>query len=353
MSRRLRIALVAPVAVALPPQGSRSVALLTSLLAERLVARGHDVTLFATADSTTTARLHATHANGYEQDPAMWPWQMFELLNIAAAVERAAAFDLIHYQADDQPFSLAFARVCPVPLLHTVHHWPAAEELALWRTYPDALFTAVSDSQAQAMTGLTIVGVVPNGIDVDAFPLQRHADDGHVLFVGRFTEGKGAAQAVAIARQAGMPLVLAGPENGFYRNHLQALVDGRQVIYAGAVEHARMHALYGRARALLYPVQQAEPFGLVLAEAMACGTPVAALDRGAVAEVVTDGVSGGVFESVEALAAGLPAVCALARHDVRADVVPRLGADRMAEGYEVLYARVVEKAKTSRRARRH
>src|SRR5439155_19011557 len=156
----LRIAHIAPVATTIPPPKSGSVELMTSLLTEGLVAAGHDVTLFATADSTTKAKLHATYAHGYWHDENMWPWELYEMLNLAAAVERAADFDIIHYEAAYYPMSLAFARLSPTPMLQTLHHSPSEAEIALWARYPEAPFVAISNEQAQLLRGLNVVDTV-------------------------------------------------------------------------------------------------------------------------------------------------------------------------------------------------
>lgn len=340
MSRPLRIAHVAPVAMALPPAGSGSVELMTWLLTEGLVQRGHDVTLFATANSTTSARLHALYDRGYVENPDMWPWELYEMLNVAAAVERADEFDIVHYEAAYYPMSLAFARLCRAPLVQTLHHAPSRGEVALWSRYPEIPFVAISKEQERLLEGVTIAGVVLHGIDTDSFAYRERPDD-YVLFLGRFTDGKGPRQAIEIARAAGQKIVLAAPEDDYYRAHIQPLVDGTHVVYAGEVDHAGKVALFGGARALLYPVQSGEPFGLVLAEAMACGTPVAALDRGAVREVVDDGLTGLVFGDEASMTAGLGRVFALDRRLVRQRAVARFGVARMVDEYIAVYERLV------------
>jgi glycosyltransferase involved in cell wall biosynthesis len=336
----LRVAHVGPVAMAIPPAGSGSVELMTALLTEGLVRRGVAVTLFATANSTTSARLHATFDRGYTENRDMWPWELYEMLNLAAAVERAADFDVIHYQAAYYPMSLAFARLCPTPILQTLHHSPSAPEIGLWSRYPEVPFVAISREQARLLAGLTIAGMVPHGIDTGAFAFREQPDD-YLLFLGRLTEGKGILPAIDVARRAGLRLVMAAPRDEYFHRHVEPHVDGRSVVYAGEVGHAEKIALFGGARALLYPVQAGEPFGLVLAEAMACGTPVAALDRGAVREVVDDGVTGRVFDDLEAMIAGLPSVFALDRHAVRRHAVARFDVERMVDGYLEVYERVL------------
>ena len=142
------------------------------------------------------------------------------------------------------------------------------------------------------------VTVIPNAVDADAFAFRAQPDD-YLLFLGRFTEGKGVLQAIDLARRVGMRLLLAAAEEPYYRDHVAPHVDGRQIVYVGEVDFDGKVALYGGARALLYPVQAAEPFGLVMAEAMACGTPVAALDLGAVREVLDEGITGYLFDSAK------------------------------------------------------
>jgi glycosyltransferase involved in cell wall biosynthesis len=341
MSAALRIAHVAPVATTIPPPRSGSVESMTSLLTEGLVARGHDVTLFATADSTTSARLSAIYTHGYWHDENMWPWELYEMLNLAAAVERAPEFDIIHYEAAYYPMSLAFTRLSPSPIVQTLHHSPSAAEVALWSRYPEAPFVAISNEQAQLLAGANVVATVLHGIDTHGFTFHETPDD-YLLFLGRFAEGKGVLQAIDVARRVGMRLVLAAAENDYYREKIAPHVDGVEVFYHGEADFPTKVRLYGGARALLYPIQAREPFGLVLAEAMACGTPVAALDRGAVNEVVDEGVTGIVFGDLDQMVAGLPRVCALDRRRVHERAVERFGVERMVNEYVAVYQRIVE-----------
>src|SRR5262245_22231977 len=320
---------------------------MTSLLTEGLVARGHDVTLFAAGNSTTRARLHATFEHGYWEDPNMWPWELYEMLNLAAAVERARDFDIVHYEAAYFPISLSFGRLCPVPLVQTLHHSPTRAEVALWSRYPEVGFVAISDERARLLSGVSVVGTVLPGIDTDRFTFRAKPDD-YLLFLGRFTEGKGPLQAIEVARKTGMRLIMAAADEAYYREKIAPHVDGTHIVYFGEAGFDEKVKLYGGARALLYPVQKREPFGLVLAEAMACGTPVAALDRGAVREVVDDGVTGVVFSDLDSMSSGLEQVFALDRQRVHEQAVARFGVDRMVREYEAVYQRILE---TSRAAR--
>lgn len=337
----MRIAHVGPVATSIPPPKSGSVETMTSLLTEGLVERGHDVTLFATGDSVTAAELHVLYAQGYWHDENMWPWELYEMLNLAAAVERAHDFDVIHYEAAYYPISLAFARICPTPIVQTLHHSPSTSEVRLWARYPEVPFVAISEEQARLLDGLNVIGTVLHGIDTDRFPVRKRPDN-YLLFLGRFTEGKGVLQAIEVARRAGMKLVLAAAEEDYYREHVAPHVDGVNVVYFGEADHDAKVRLYGGGRALLYPIQAREPFGLVLAEAMACGTPVAALDRGAVREVVDDGVTGIVFDDLEQMVDGLGRVLELDRRRVHERAVARFGIARMVDEYEAVYRTVVD-----------
>ncbi len=343
----MRIAHVAPVATTVPPPKSGSVETMTSLLTEGLVARGHDVTLFAAGDSKTSAKLAAIYPEGYWHDLNMWPWELYEMLNLAHAVERAAEFDIIHYEAAYYPMSLAFARLSPTPIVQTLHHSPSSAEVKLWSRYPDAPFVAISNEQARLLSGVNVVATVLHGIDTDRFTFQETPDD-YLLFLGRFTEGKGVLQAIEIAKRLRMRLILAAAEDAYYRETIAPHVDGRLITYFGEADfHAKVQ-LYGGARALLYPIQAREPFGLVLAEAMACGTPAAALDRGAVREVVDDGVTGIVFEDLEQMVNELPRVFDLDRRRVRDQAVARFGVARMVDEYLAVYAQVIEAHRAQR-----
>src|SRR5205085_1072861 len=283
---------------------------------------GHDVTLFATGDSRTTAHLAAIYPHGYWHDENMWPWELYEMLNLAAAVERAREFDIIHYEAAYYPMSLAFARLSPTPIVQTLHHSPSEAEIALWSRYPEAPFVAISQEQARLLRGLNVIDTVLHGIDTENFVFREKPED-YLLFLGRFTDGKGVLQAIEIAKRVGMRLILAAAEDEYYREKVAAHVDGHHIVYFGEADFDAKVKLYGGARALLYPIQAREPFGLVLAEAMACGTPVAALDRGAVSEVVDQGVTGMIFDNLEEMAAGLPRVFDLDRRRVRERAIAR------------------------------
>jgi len=337
----MRIAQLAPTFERVPPRTYGGTELVVGLVTEELVARGHDVTLFATGDSRTTAKLAGVYPCGYWHDPNMWPWELYEMLNIATAVERGGEFDIIHYEAGYYPMSLAFVRLSRTPIVQTIHHSPSAAEIKLWARYPEAPFVAISNEQARLLEGLNVIATVLHGIDTDNFTYREKPDD-YLLFLGRFTEGKGVLQAIQVAKRLDMRLILAAAEDEYYHEHIAPHVDGRRIVYYGEADFDAKVALYGGARALLYPIQAREPFGLVLAEAMACGTPVAALDKGAVREVVDDGITGMVFDDLEQMVDGLTRVFRLPRSRVREQAVARFGVPRMVDGYLAAYEKVLE-----------
>lgn len=338
-NRKLSIAHIAPVATTIPAAKSGSVELVSALLTEELVKRGHDVTLFATGTTKTSAKLFATFPQGYWENIDMWPWEHYELVHLASACERADQFDVIQYQAAYYPMSIAFSRLIRTPMVHTLHHQPYPEQRDLWQCYPEANLVAISDYQRSALTGLNCAAVIPHGLDLHNFTFSDRPED-YLVFLGRFTEGKGPLQAIDIAKRIGMRLLMAAPDSGYFYDEVQQHVDGEQIVYVGELGHEEKVKLLGGARAMLYPMQVGEPFGLVLIEAMACGTPVAALNKGAVPEIVVNGVSGYAAETVDELVAKLPEVMSLPRAGVRRHAEAHYSVEAMADGYEALYYRL-------------
>ncbi|MBI1766054.1 MAG: glycosyltransferase family 4 protein [Acidobacteria bacterium] len=342
-NRKLKIAHVVPVATPIPAPLGGSVEQVSYLLTEELVRRGHEVTLFATGNTHTSARLAALFPHGYYEDMDMWPWEHYEMINLAAACERAAEFDVIHYQAAYYPMSTVFSRLVKTPLSQTIHLQPPPEQVALWRYYAEANFVAISEHQRQALEGLNCAATIYHGLDLDNFPFSAIPED-YLAFLGRFTPGKGILQAIEVAKRTGLRLKMAAAETEYFHEEVKQHIDGRQIEYLGELGHADKVRLLGGARALLYPVQAAEPFGLVLTEAMACGTPVAALNQGAVPEIVSNGLSGYAAATLDELIEHLPEVMALPRAPVRRYVEAHFSVEAMTDGYEKLFYRLASAA---------
>jgi glycosyltransferase involved in cell wall biosynthesis len=341
MKRPIKIGHIGPVATTIPAAKNGSVELITALLTDELVARGHDVTLFSTARTQTKAKLHATFPAGYTEQPnVLWPWEMCELMNLAAACERWREFDVLHYQGAYYPMSIAFSKIIGVPMVQTLHHQPFSAQVEMWRRYPDTHYVAISKYQASALNGFNSVTTVLHGVDTANFPFGDEPED-YLVFLGRFTPGKGVLEAIEVARRTHTRLLMAAPECEYYRSIIRPHVDGKLIQYLGELDFRDKTRLLNGARALLYPIQEGEPFGLVLVEAMACGTPIAALNKGAVPEIVQDGVSGHLFETLDEMVDGLARVYTLDRAAVRRDAVARFDAATMVDGYEALYRRLV------------
>ena len=334
----LRIAVLAPVAMAVRPGEGDSIEQLVSLLVEELVRRGHSVTLFATGASETTAELRSVYARGYDESGDIWDWRLAETMHAARAFEQADEFDLIHSHA--YHFALPFTRLVRTPVVTTYHVEMDEDVLAAFAQYPEARLVAVSDCQRAALAPLEGVSVIPHGIDTDAFPFSPDPGD-YLLFLGRMIPDKGPVDAVRIAEQAGLPIVLAGPSSDYFAEAVEPLVDGERVRYAGRVGPQERNRLLAGAAALVFPNSYTEPFGLVMVEAMACGTPVVATAVGAAPEIVEPGITGLVGATATDLAELVGPTIALDRRRVRERAVERFGYARMVDDYEALYADTV------------
>jgi glycosyltransferase involved in cell wall biosynthesis len=330
--RRLRIAQVAPVAQAVVPGAGDSIEQLVGLLCEELVRRGHEVTLFATGDSRTSARLRSLHRVGYLQDdPEPWDWGFRESMHAAFAFEQADEFDVVH--THDYHFPLPFFGLASTPLVHTHHVEVSPEVVEACARYPHAHLVAVSDYQRRRLGERPAARTIHHGIDFEAFPFQQSPGE-YLLFLGRLIADKGPADAVEVAKRVGMPLVLAGADE---EGLVGGLAEKPGVEYAGAVDAAERDRLLAGAGALLYPLRYPEPFGLVIVEAMACGTPVVAVELGAVAELIEPGITGWWAPSWQEMAELVPAALALDRRAVREAARARFDYRRMVDRHEKLY----------------
>lgn len=337
MSDRLRIAQVAPVAAPVSSDTGQSIEQHISVLTEELVRRGHDVTLFATADSQTSATLASVYLRGYFDDDDLWDWRFHETMNAAAAFERAEQFDLIHCHC--YYHALPFTRLVSTPVLHTDHVNLGLDVPAAYRRYPEVHLVAPSVSHSRQMTGLS-PAVIHHGIDVDAFPFSAAPGD-FLLFLGRMELEKGPVAAVQAARASGLPLVLAGPPGDYFDLEVAPLVDGVEVSFVGPVGRQRRNELLAGAAALVFPIQAPEPFGMVMIEAMACGTPVAAIPLGAVPEIVDPGVTGFLAADAASVPAAIRACLTLDRRRIREVARRRFHYERMVDDYEQLYASIL------------
>lgn len=330
----MRIAMLAPIAWRTPPRRYGPWEQVVSLLTEGLVARGLDVTLFATVDSLTTAKLRPTVPVGYEEEPTV-NRRVWESLHIAAVFEAAPEFDLIHNHFDFLP--LSYAGLVTTQVLTTIHGFSSPSILPVFQKY-DGRVAYVSISNADRHPSLHYRATVYHGIDLKQFTLRTAPDD-YLLFFGRIHHDKGTREAIDIARRAGRRLLLAGPiqDQAYFDTAIAPHLDGHQTVYMGNVGPDKRDKLLGGAIALLHPINFDEPFGLSVIEAMACGTPVIAFRRGSMPEVIVDGVTGWVVDSTEEAAATVARLASIDRRACRQHVAARFSAQRMVDDYVRVY----------------
>lgn len=330
--------MLAPISWRTPPRHYGPWELVTSLLNEALVARGIDVTLFATADSHTAGKLAAIVPAPYSEDPSIEP-KVWEVLHIAHCFERAAEFDLIHNQYDFVP--LAFSRLVDTPVITTIHGFSSPRILPAYREYQDRVhYVAISD--ADRAPALRYAATIHHGIPIEDFPFVAGGGD-DLLFFGRVHPHKGPAAAIEVARRTGRALVMAGiiQDEGHHARDIAPHVDGTRVRFLGPVGgELRSHTL-GHAAALLHLIDFEEPFGLSVVEALACGTPVIATRRGSMPELIDDGVTGFLVNGVDEAVAAVGRLGEIDRAACRASAAARFSVDRMADEYLALYRRIL------------
>jgi glycosyltransferase involved in cell wall biosynthesis len=334
----LRVAVLAPISWRTPPRHYGPWEQFASLLTEGLVSVGVDVTLFATADSVTTAHLVGTTPTGYSEDPSL-DAKVEEALHVSAVYERAGEFDLIHNSFDFLP--LTYSRLVDTPVVTTIHGFSSERILPVYQKYNgETHYVAISDADRHPT--LDYAATIHHGIEMDLFHLETQPGDS-LLFYGRIHPDKGTAAAIEVSRRAGLPLVLAGivQDQAYFDREVAPHLDGDSVSYLGPVSRRKGAELLGDARALLHLIDFDEPFGLSVVEAMACGTPVIANRRGSMPEIVEDGVNGFMVDSTEAALEAVHATAGLDRRRVRESVEARFGVDRMVSEYLSLYRRIV------------
>jgi glycosyltransferase involved in cell wall biosynthesis len=326
-----------------PPTGYGGIEWIVSLLADGLVADGHEVTLFASADS----RSKATIASVYEQAPSeLIGRSLPEMRHALACFERAADFDVINDHSG--PLAAALGGLTDVPVVHTVHGPLDGEAGVVYdsvgRLAPRVGLISISMNQRRPMPGLNWVANIPNALELEHYPCQPHRGD-YLLFLGRLNHEKGAHRAIAVAMEAGLPLKLAGKvRESKEREYFSEFVEphlGKGIEYLGEVNHGAKVELLQNARATVFPIEWEEPFGLVMIESMACGTPVIATRHGAVPEVIEDGLSGIVVDHYREIPAALERADALDPLECRRYVEEQFAPRRMVADYTAVYRAAV------------
>ncbi|SFI84370.1 Glycosyltransferase involved in cell wall bisynthesis [Bosea sp. OK403] len=330
----MRIAMLAPISWRTPPRHYGPWELVTSLLTEALVARGLDVTLFATRDSWTAGTLAGVCPAPYSEDPSI-DAKVWEMLHVAHVFERAGEFDLIHNQADFVP--LAFSRLVETPMVTTIHGFSSERILPAFKAYQDRVHY-VAISAADRHPDLRYAATIHHGIRLEDFPFDP-VGGADLLFFGRIHPDKGAAEAIATARRSGRRLVMAGivQDQSYHAEHVAPALDGHRIDYLGPIGGDVRTKTLGSARALLHLINFEEPFGLSVVEALACGTPVIASRRGSMPELIEHGVTGFLVDSVDEAVEAVGRIGEIDRAACRASVAARFTVDRMADRYWELY----------------
>jgi glycosyltransferase involved in cell wall biosynthesis len=339
----MRIALLSPVWFPVPPTGYGGIEWVVSLLADGLVDAGHDVTLFASGDSRTKAEL----AFAFETAPsAEIGKSSVEVRHALACLERAHEFDVVHDHSG--PTAAALAGATSTPAVHTVHRpllgEPGEIKDHIAHVAPRTRLVSLTMNQRAAHPDLPWLANIPNALDLSVYPAAPHRGD-YLLYLGRMSPEKGAHRAVAVAMESGLPLMLAGKrrepaEVQYFHELVEPHLRPGRIEYLGEVTHGEKVEMLQNARATLFPIDWEEPFGLVMIESMACGTPVIAVRRGSVPEVVEDGRTGIVVDDYTEMAGAIERADLLDPVDLRNAAVERFSRERMVADYVAAYEQI-------------
>jgi glycosyltransferase involved in cell wall biosynthesis len=349
----MRIAQVSPLHESVPPRGYGGTERVVAYLTEELVRMGHDVTLFASGDSQTSARLVPIVARSLRTDPLSVDALAHHIVMVEHVLRSAASFDIVHFHIDYMHFPLS--RRLALPNVTTLHGRLDIPDLQpLYDEFSDMPVVSISNAQRKPLLQANWVGTVPHGLPNDLFPLQ-HAPDGYLLFLGRISREKRVDRAIEIARRLGWPLRVAAKidaaDRRYFEQEIEPLFTQPFVEFLGEVDGPEKAALIGGARALLFPIDWQEPFGLVMIESMACGTPVVAWRGGSVEEVVTPGQTGFIVDSLDEAVDAVRRAVQLDRRRVRAGFEARFTAPRMARDYVAIYESTVAAPREDTRRR--
>jgi glycosyltransferase involved in cell wall biosynthesis len=340
----MRIAQIAPLAESVPPALYGGTERVVSVLTEELVRRGHDVTLFASGDSSTSAKLVSCVERSLRLDPDIRDYVAYTIFELAKVFTAAHSFDLIHNHVDY--LALPFARASRTPVLTTAHgRLDLRETRLVYESFADLPLVSISDDQRRPVPGLNWISTVYNGIDLSFYKL--HPERGRYLaFLGRVSPEKRADRAIEVARALDMPLKIAAKvddvDKDYFEHGIRPYLNSSLIEFVGEINEHEKDEFLGNAYAYLFPIDWPEPFGLTMVEAMACGTPVVAMNVGSVSEVVREGVSGTVCDSFREFIDCVEEAGKIDRRGCRAYAETRFSAATMVEGYESAFAKVLE-----------
>lgn len=341
----MRIAQVAPLWIPIPPFTYGGTELMVSWLTEELVKRGHEVTLFATGDSKTSAKLVPIWPKSLWRAKLAAPHAVFGLL-YHELLARINDFDIIHDHTEfySPPVTPFIAK----PIVSTIHHPLYEEMIILYKKYPNINYVAISKNQRKTAPGITYAATIYHGLPLKNYPFNDTPEN-YLLWLSKFTPQKGPAEAIEVARKTGEKLILSGiipnEYEDYFEYRLNPLIDGKQIQFVGASDFKKKIDLFTKAKALLYPIKRPEPFGLVVAEAMACGTPVIAYNEGSMPELIKHGKTGFLVKDQEEMIQALKKINTIRRIDCRRSVERKFNLEKMVNKYEALYHSILKNGK--------
>lgn len=347
---KLRIAQLSSNVEPVPPKGYGGTELVVSMLTDELVNRGHEVTLFATGDSQTSAKLVSVtdEALRPKGEPAR-RWPAYDIRLLMELQKRRSEFDIVHNHMGYQ--ALPYLEAMDIPAVTTNHNPVKSYVAPIYLTYRHLPFVAISEAYKQLNypNELNYVATVYNGIDISQFPSDVESTQrSYLLFIGRLCHDKGTAEAIEISRRLNLPLVIAGKvdeaDRQYFEEHVRPHINDENIRFLGEVDHSRKAELYSEAIATIYPLNFDEPFGLVMVESLAAGTPLVALDRGSVNEVLSDGDTAIIGRSVDELVARFPEINQIRRPRCRERAEKLFSKEKMVDGYEDVYQRLIAHA---------
>jgi glycosyltransferase involved in cell wall biosynthesis len=340
----MRIAQVAPLWERVPPPAYGGIELVVGMLCEELVRRGHEVTLFASGDSITSAKLESVHPQALRLDTTIKEYGIYEMLQLGWVYERAKEFDVIHSHMGCA--ALPYANLVKTPTVHTLHGTFSPDNEKLFFKERRQPYVSISESQREPRLNLNYVATVYNGIEPDIYEFHPAPQEPpYLAFLGRMSPEKGPHLAIEIAKRSGWHLKMAGKvdpvDREYFRTEIEPHIDGKQIEYLGEANHVQKNLLMGQAVATLFPITWREPFGLVTIESMAAGTPVIAIALGATPEIIAHGKTGFLCRNVEECIAAIAPATQLSRYACREYVANKFNAQRMTEGYEAVYRQIL------------
>jgi len=337
----MKILLVSPPWIRVPPLGYGGIEWVVSLLADELANRGHDVTLFATGDSVTKAKLKYLFEEGQTSKMGM---TTYDSMQVSEAYKIADEFDIVH---DHSGFlGVAFASKVKRPVLHTLHGPFTNDTSAFYSHFKDAcFFNAISEYQRSCLPTLNYVDTVYNAIDVHNYEFSQEKDD-YLILVSRVSPSKGTHLAIQIAKELGEKLVLVGKvdpiDADYFTTQVEPEIDGEQIIFMGEIDEEEKRKLFRKAKCFVFPIQWPEPFGLVMAEALACGTPVVVMRNGSSPEIVVDGKVGFVVDTLNEMIEAVQKASTIDAKACREHVLQNFSPEKMAGKYEKIYRKILE-----------